>query len=67
MSKLDEVFTAPGWFVLKRVSLAIEIAYYLRSGDELEVALRKMPETQFPRLSKSDSISFDFEVTSVRV
>jgi hypothetical protein len=59
--RLDEVFTASGWDSLKRVSLAIEIAPYLRSN-ELEVALRKVAETQFRRLSSSNSVSFDFEV-----
>ena len=62
--RLDEVLTAPGWSSLKRVSLAIEIASYGRSDDELEVALRDLPETQFPRLSSSNSVSFDFEVNS---
>ena len=66
--RLDEVLTTPGWFSLKRVSLTIEIAGYRRrhyDGDELEVTLRKLPETQFPRLSSSDSFSFDFEVIRV--
>ena len=65
--RLDEVFTAPGWFSLKRVSLAIEIASFSRSDDELEVALRNLPETQFPRLSSSNSVSFNFEVKPVLV
>ena len=63
--RLDEVLTTPGWFSLKRVSLTIEIAGYRRrydDGEELEVRLRNLPETQFPRMSLSDSISFDFEV-----
>ena len=63
--RLDEVLTTPGWFSLKRVSLAIEIQFTSlgRSDDELEVALRNLPETQFSRLSSSKLVSFDFEVT----
>jgi len=64
--RLDEVFTTPGWFALKRVSLAIRVPRY-HSGNELEVALRRLPETQFPRLSTSNLVSFDFEVKSVQV
>ena len=60
--RLDQVLTTPGWFLLKQVSLAIQICSYYRKSDELEVALRNLPETQFPRLSSSNSISFDFEV-----
>ena len=60
--RLDEVLTSPGWFSLKRVSLVIKIATFSRSDDELVVALRNLPETQFPRLSSSNSVSFDFEV-----
>ena len=60
--RLDEVLSTPGWFSLKRVSLAIEIANFFRRDNELEVALRKLPETQFTRLSSSNSVSFDFEV-----
>jgi len=63
--RLDEVFTTPGWFALKRVSLAIEVACYRRGGDELEGALRKFPETQFLRLSTSHSVSFGFEVSTI--
>ena len=58
--RLDEVLTSPGWFSLKRVSLFIEISNYFKSGNELEVALRNLPETQFPRLSLSNSVAFDF-------
>ena len=66
-SRLDEVFTTPGWISLKRVSVAIEMTIYGWSDgvDELEMAWRKLPETQFPRLSSSNSVSFDFEVTPV--
>ena len=65
--RLDEVLTTPGWFSLERVSLVIEIASFFRSDDELEVALRKLPETQFRRLSSSNSVLFDFEVNPVLV
>jgi hypothetical protein len=60
--RLDKVLTAPGWFSLKRVSFAIEITCFLAKEDELYVALRKLPETQFPRLSSSNSVTFDFDV-----
>ena len=63
--RLDEVLTTPGWFSLKRFSLAIEISNFSRSSDELLIALRKLPETQFPRLSARNSISFDFEVKMI--
>ena len=65
--RLDEVLTTRGWFSLKRVSLAIVIASFSRGNNELEVALRKLPETQFPRLSSSKSVSFNFEVNPVLV
>jgi hypothetical protein len=59
--RLDSILTAPGWFSLKRVSLVMDI--YGFSGDnELEVGLRNLPETQFLRLSSSNSISFKFSV-----
>ena len=65
-SRLDEVLTTPGWFSLKRVSLTIRIASLITSDNELEleVALRKLPETQFLRLSSSNSVSFDFAICS---
>ena len=63
--RLDEVLTAPGWFSLKRFSLAIKIIDYSKSGNELEVTLRKLPETQFPRLSSSNSVSFKFEISNI--
>ena len=65
--RLDEVLTAPGWFSLKRVSLAIKVTIFDRSDDELEVALRKLPETHFLRLSSSNSVLFDFEVNLLSV
>ena len=63
--RLDKVLTAPGWFSLKRVSLAIEVARFGGCDHELEVAFRKLPETEFPRLSSSNSVSFDFEFNSI--
>ena len=60
--RLDEVLTAPGWFSLKRVSLAVEIH---SNNNMVEVALRILPETQFLRLSSSSSVSFDFEVINL--
>ena len=60
--RLDQVLTSPGWFSLERVSLAIEISRFLTIDNELEMALRIMAETQFPRLSSSNSILFDFDV-----
>ena len=55
--------TSPEWFSLKRFSLAIKIFNWRRTDSEpLVVALRKLPETQFPRLSSNNSVSFDFEV-----
>jgi hypothetical protein len=59
--RLDEVLTTPGWFSLKQVSLVIEIDGFSTRDDEL--ALRNLPETQFPRLSSCNSILFHFEVS----
>ena len=61
-SRLDEVLTTPGWFSLKRVSLALDISRFFNTNNELEVALRKLYETQFPRLSSSDTVLFDLVV-----
>ena len=66
--RLDEALTAPGWLSLKQVSLVIEFASFSRSDEDdelLEIALRKLPETQFSRLSSSTSISFDFDVINI--
>ena len=60
--RLDEVLTKPGWFSLKRVSLAIEIDLLRYNGQPAEVALRNL---QFPRLSSCNSILFDFEVKNL--
>ena len=65
--RLDEVLTRLGWFALRQVSLTIEIASFSRRDDELEAALRKLPETQFARLSTSKSVSFKFKVTTIVV
>ena len=66
--RLDEVLTTPGWFSLKRVSLTIKIMPLLRRDYELEqlAQLQNLRETQFPRLSSSNSVSFDFEVIDPR-
>ena len=62
--RLDEVLTTPGWFSLKRVTLVIEIQCYDMGVFELpaETASRKLHLTQFPRLSLSNSVSFDLKV-----
>ena len=57
--RLDEILTSPGWFSLKRVSLAIEIPRINMGYSELEEALPKLSETHFPRLSSSNSVSLD--------
>ena len=65
-NRLDEVLTSPGWCSLKRVSLAIGFDRVFGISDELEVAaLRKLPETQFLRLSSSNSVSFEFKYKDI--
>ena len=59
--RLDEILTSPGWFSLKQVSLAIDIPSYNSGLNELET-LRNLPETQFPRLSASNSVSLDISL-----
>jgi hypothetical protein len=60
--RLDDVLTAPGWSSLKKVSLAIDFTFHFgRGGKELEETMRRLPMTQFPRLSSSNSVSFDFK------
>ena len=61
--RLDEVLARSGWFALKQVSLSIQLDISRRDVD-LEVALRKLPKTQFPRLSASKSVSFKFNFTT---
>lgn len=67
--RLDTVLSKSGWSTLKRVSLTIEVASYSRvPGDnELEAALQKLPETQFTRLSASETVAFDFAVISILI
>ena len=61
--RLDEVFTSPGWFSLKQISLVI-IIRFIFLNNELEEVLRKSLRTQFPRLSSSNSVLFNFEFIS---
>jgi hypothetical protein len=63
-TRLDEVLATPGWVSLKRVSLVIQISNYFERDIDWKLAveqLRKLPETDFPRLSSSNSVSFDFK------
>ena len=54
--RLDKILTSPDWFSLKRVSLAIKNPSYNKRLTELQ-ALQKLPETRFPRLLASNSVS----------
>ena len=63
--RLDEVLTTLGWFSLKRVSLSIRMHRCSLDFTELDAALRKSIKRQFPRLSSSNSVSFDFKVDIV--
>ena len=58
--RLDDVLTGPGWFSLKRVSVTMRLHRYNGSG--LDVTLRNLRRKQFPRLSSSNSVSFNFRV-----
>ena len=58
--RLDEILTAPGWSSLEEVKLVISYDKANNDHDELEEALQNLPETQFPRLSSSQTIIFDF-------
>jgi len=62
---LDEVLTKKNaWPGLKEVSLKIEVYEYSRlEEDDLADALNKLPDTQFKKLSASETINFKFEVT----
>ena len=62
--RLDKALTRSGWSALKRVSLSIQLSSYEVGYDELAQALRKLPETQFPRLSSSKTVEFKFVVTT---
>ena len=59
--RLDEVLTRSGWLSLREVTLTIKLSMP-RRDDKLDVAFRKLPETQLPRLSTSKSISFKFKL-----
>ena len=64
------VLTAPGWLLLKQVLLVIEFASFNRSDEDdelLEIALRKLPETQFSRLSSNTSVSFGFDFIAINI
>ncbi|KIM35771.1 hypothetical protein M413DRAFT_32235 [Hebeloma cylindrosporum] len=58
---LDVVLTQSGWPKLERVSLNIFLWLCYRE-DDLAVALESLPQTQFPRLSSSRSVVFQFAV-----
>ena len=62
---LDKVLTKKNaWPGLKEVSLKIEVYEYSRlEEDDLADALNKLPDTQFKKLSASETINFKFEVT----
>ena len=62
--RLDEILTSPGWFSLKRVSLAIGIPSYNIGVRKLEALRNSIPGTlaQFPRLSSNNSVSIDIDV-----
>ncbi|KDR67721.1 hypothetical protein GALMADRAFT_231890 [Galerina marginata CBS 339.88] len=62
--RLDAELTRSGWPKLRSVSLHIKIYSNLRQNDELELALKELPKTQFPRLSSSKSVVFEFSVVS---
>ncbi|KIM35767.1 hypothetical protein M413DRAFT_32231 [Hebeloma cylindrosporum] len=58
---LDRVLTQPGWSKLRHISLTIFLWVCYRE-DDLEVTLKRLPETQLPTLSSSRSINFQFSV-----
>jgi hypothetical protein len=62
---LDKVLTKEdAWLGLREVSLKIEVYDYGRDDeDDLVDALNKLPDTQFKKLSTSETINFKFEVT----
>lgn len=65
--RLDTALAQPGWPKLQRVLLKIVVWSYERADDELERALKKLPQTQFPNLSSSKSPSFEFSVHGERI
>ena len=62
--RLDEILTSPGWFSLKRVSLALEIPpYNINIKDsKLKKAMQILPKQRFPRLSSSISVLLDINL-----
>jgi hypothetical protein len=65
--RLDAALEQPGWPKLRQVSLGIIIRRWERANDDLECALKQLPQTQFPKLSSSKSLSFGFSVCEKRV
>jgi hypothetical protein len=65
--RLDAALAQPGWPKLRQVSLAIVIWSKERANDDLECALKQLPQTQFPKLSSSKSLSFTFSACEERV
>jgi hypothetical protein len=62
--RVDKVLTQPGWPTLQQVSLKITVWSYEGGAelDWLQSALRKLPQTQFPKLTSSNSLSFELSV-----
>ncbi|KAF8204602.1 hypothetical protein BJ912DRAFT_1036711 [Pholiota molesta] len=58
--RLDAALAQPGWPKLRQVSLAIVIWSKARANDDLECALKQLPQTQFPKLSSSKSLHSRF-------
>ena len=61
-SRLDKVLTSPGWFSLKRASLAIDISRFYMTNNELEEHCQNCLRGNFLNISSSNIVSFDFEV-----
>ena len=59
--KLDDVL-ATGFPRLSQVTLCIDICVSSSDGIALQDKLNKLPEEQFPWLSKSSTVKFDFSV-----
>jgi hypothetical protein len=62
--RLDAALAQSGWAKLRKVSLTILIFTdpRFRGDDELGRILKKLPQTQFPRLSSSKNVAFEFAV-----
>jgi len=62
---LETVLTRKNaWPGLREVSLKIQVWNYGRDDeDDIMDALNKLPETQFKKLSASETVNFNFEVT----